>query len=137
MHILTQLTFDTADEYQKFCAVMASADLTPKHLTKAEPARPVVSKAETPTTSAPAAKPATKTAAKPVAPPPPAEEEEIVEEGELTYAKVKEAVLNVSTTKGKAAARRALAVVGATTIGPHLAEADYPALMEACGKELA
>lgn len=137
MQILTQLTFHDTEEYQKFCAVMANANLTGVKTEKHTHPQPVAAKAEAPTASAPVAKTATKTVAKPVAPPPPPEEEEAVEEGELTYAVVKEAVLNVSTTKGKAAARRALAAVGATTIGPHLAEADYPALMEACQKELA
>lgn len=138
MQILTQLTFHDTEEYQKFCAVMATANLSGAKTTKHEHAQPVAAKAEAPTASAPVAKTATKTATKAVAPPPPPEEDdEIIEEGELTYAVVKEAVLNVSQTKGKAAARRALAAVNATTVGPHIAEEDYPALMEACKKELA
>lgn len=137
MQILTQLTFHDTEEYQRFCAVIASANLTGGKTEKHAHPQPVATKVEAPTASAPAAKPVVKPATKPVAPPPPPAEEEVVEQGELTYAVVKEAVLNVSTTKGKAAARRALAAVGATTIGPHLAEKDYPALMEACTKEMA
>lgn len=135
MQILTQLTFHDTEEYQKFCAVMANADLAGVKTVKQDHARPESPKAN-PVAQPPAKPAAVKTPAAKTPPPAP-EEEEVVDEGELTYAVVKEAVLNVSTTKGKAAARRALAAVGATAVGPHIAETDYPALMEACKKELA
>lgn len=140
MQILTQLTFSDTEEYQKFCAAMVTADLGVTKKDKGEPQRPVADKpaaapAPAPKEKAPAPKP---TAAK-AAPVEVSEEEEgtTEKESELSYAVVKEAVLKVSTEKGKVAARRALAAIGATAVGPHIAEEDYPTLMAACAKELA
>ena len=53
----------------------------------------------------------------------------------LTYEEVKKAVLKVAKEKGKAAALRALAVIGTDKVGPHIKESDYEKLLGACMKE--
>lgn len=146
MHILSQLTFDSVHEFQKFCAVMAEADLKCDH-SHAEPKK---DQAPTPNKKPSfqdklQAKAAAEKKAAAVAEPDEDEDltsdteevEEATDSDELTYEVVKEKVLDVSRTKGKVAARRALAAVKQEKVGPHIPEKDYPKLMAACEKELA
>ena len=58
------------------------------------------------------------------------------EDRSLTYESVKSAVLKVAKEKGKAAALKALGVIGTDKVGPHIKESDYSKLMAACEKEL-
>ena len=57
-------------------------------------------------------------------------------EDAITYEQVKSAVLKVAKEKGKAAALRALDVIGTDKVGPHIKESGYSKLMAACEKEL-
>lgn len=134
MHILTQITFDHADEYKKFCAVMAEADLG-EYVHPSANAKPAAPHKEKEATKKPV-----KVEPEEVDDEPEAEvDEKDAEDGDKeasAYEKIKELVLEVSEKKGKAAAKRALAAVGAEKVGPHIDAKLYPKLSAACKKEL-
>lgn len=136
MHAQIIMSFDNEAEFKKYAAKVsnefAMGDVKITHVTKDDQPRPV-------TESKPAkAEKVEKPAQEPKKEAPVAEEvAETDDDGALTYDKVKEAVLLVGRTKGKAAARRALSAINATAFGPHIAEEDYSKLMAACNKELA
>lgn len=137
MHAQIIIALDTEAEVEKHFAklhlVFGNAvkvttpvkDDQPRPVTESKPAKAEKAVAPEPKKESPAAEESVEVA------------EKAEDNGALTYETVKEAVLLVGRTKGKAAARRALSAINATAVGPHIAEEDYSKLMAACNKELA